>query len=598
MPSTSPLSAETDRIRRSEILLHGPYDLAGKPDQALRVVFMSSYGYAYSLLAGGPAALYDLINRRPQVPAVAERAVAYECLVADANRLRTPGGEPYRSIENPAPVAEADIVGVSVTNAGDMHSVLRLLDLAGIPRRTAERAAGRHPLVVGGSGGLANPEPMADYLDIVALGDAEHSVLELIDLVHRNRDLARTALLEQAARIPGLYIPSLYEHDLLPGGGTAAVRPRTLTVPATAQPQYLTAADLGPAHFTSPISDGSCALVIANLGCRHSCHMCTLGVPQFRNAPIEELTAYIDTLERHRVRKIIISSPTFTQYKHRYQLLDHIAAYADRAPEPVSVIIGSVRADEVTARYLDAVARVDPGHLFTELQLDAPRGVITIAPEFAAGDLVRIFGKTMDETRVERALDLCRGHSHFGTVMLYFMVGAPGETAEDRLAIADYAHRVHQRLQRSDAAVIVKIQQFMPKPGTTSQRLPMADPDLVDDWITAIRNRLTTLAGPAHDRFRVLWGERSRLLLEAVCDRGDRRIGHVLETLHDAGTDFTCLTKAQLETALAAHGLTFTHHLRAIADSEVLAWQSVNTVQPGAEQQLAAALRNRLAVSA
>ncbi len=589
---TSPLTAETDSIRRAEIPLHGPYDRTGKPDQPLRVVFMSPYGHAYSLLATGPMALYDLVNRRPDVPAVAERALAYACLAADGNRLHTPGGEPYRSIENPAPVAAADIVGVSVTNAGDLYSVLRLLDLAGIPRRSADRTTGAHPLVVGGSGGLANPEPMADYLDIVGLGEAEHSFLDLIRLVHRNRGLERAALLEQAARIPGLYVPSLYEHDPLPGGGIAAIRPRTATAPTAVHTQYLTPADLGPAHFTSPISDGSSALIIANLGCRHSCHMCTLGTPPFRNAPIDQLTAYVDALEQHSIRTVIISSPTFTQYRHRHELLDHVAAYAQRSPDPVSVIIGSVRADEVTARYLDAVARLDPGHLFTELRLDAPRGVITIAPEFAAPDLVRIFGKTMDADRVDRALDLCRTTTHFGTVMLYFMVGAPGETEEDRLAIADYAHHVYHRLGRRDGAVIVKLQQFMPKPGTVSQRLPMADPDLVDGWVTDIRERLHTLAGTAHDRFRVLWGEHSRLLLEAVCDRGDRRTGHALETLHDAGADFTHLTKAQLDKALAAHGLTFNHHLRAM-DADLLPWQSVNAVKPGPEQALAAALRNR-----
>lgn len=593
---TSTLATETDRIRRREIHLHGPYPRTRR-DGDLRVVFLSPYGHAYSLLATGPMALYDLVNRHPDLPATAERALAYESLIADANRLRTPSGEPYRSIENPAPVAEADIIGLSVTNAGDMHSVLRLLDLAGIPRQSADRADGRHPLVIGGSGGLANPEPMADYLDIVALGEAEGSFLNLIRVAHSHKGYPRATVLEEAALIPGLYVPSLYEHTLVPGGGTAAISPRSLSAPETVRPQYLTPRDLGPAHFTSPISDGSCALIIANLGCKHSCHMCTLGTPPFRNAPVEQLTAYIDILERHQIRKIIISSPTFTQYRFRDELLDRIAAYADRAPDPVSVIIGSVRADEVTSSYLDAVARLDTGHLFTELSLDAPRGVITVAPEFAADDLVRIFGKTMDESKVGRALDLCHATPHFGTVMLYFMVGAPGETQADRLAIADYALRVFQRLDRPDGAVIVKVQQFMPTPGTTSQRLPMADPDLVDGWVTAIRDRLTELAGPEHDRFRVLWGEHSRLLLEAVCDRGDRRVGHVLERLHDTGTDFTRLTKTQLAEAMARHGLTFHHHLRDM-DGDLVPWHTVNAVQPRQERALADALRAREAATA
>jgi radical SAM superfamily enzyme YgiQ (UPF0313 family) len=403
------------------------------------------------------------------------------------------------------------------------------------------------------------------------------------------------------ARIPGLYVPSLYEVELLPGGGTAAIRPRTPTAPTSVRPQYLPLGDLHPAHFTSPISDGSCAVIISNLGCRHSCHMCTLGTPPFREAPLHLLAAYVDTLEQHGIRKIIISSPTFTQYRHRYELLDHIRAYARRSPEPVTTIIGSVRADEISARYLEAVAELgDVGHLFTELNLQVPsRGIITIAPEFAAPDLVRAFNKTMTAARVDKALDLCRTNTDFATVMLYFMVGAPGEKPSDRLAIADYAHRVHQRLGSPDGAVIVKIQQFMPEPGTVSQRLPMADPDLVEGWIDQIRNRLRHLAGPDTYRrsFRVLWGERSRLLLETVCLRGDRRIGHVLEDLHDSGTDLDHLTKDQLTAALAAHGLTLDHHLRAM-DTDLLPWQTVNTVQPDAERAMAQALRDRTAVLA
>ncbi|MFC9221337.1 hypothetical protein ACFT8W_11215 [Streptomyces hygroscopicus] len=99
-------------------------------------------------MCGGPMGLYDLVNRSPGIPAVAERALQYDSLVHDGNRLTTSDGEPYRSIESPLPVSEADVVGLSMVNSGDLHSALRLLDLAGIPRRAVERKSGVHPLVV------------------------------------------------------------------------------------------------------------------------------------------------------------------------------------------------------------------------------------------------------------------------------------------------------------------------------------------------------------------------------------------------------------------------------------------------------------------
>jgi radical SAM superfamily enzyme YgiQ (UPF0313 family) len=587
---------EIRQIASSEIrIADRPYSAAGKPADALRVVFLFPYGHAYSLMCNGPMSLYDLINTRPDVPAVAERALTYDCLVREGNRLRLPDGEPYRSIESGLPVNQAHVIGVAVANAGDLHSVFRLLDLAGIPRRAADRRAGVHPLIVGGSGGFANPEILADYVDVVAVGEAEESLLDLLRVVHARRGCEGSGLLERLSQVPGLYVPSAYDYCYQPGGGITAVRPRSPGTPDRVRAQFLEAGSLHRTHFVSPVSDGTAAMLIPLLGCRHSCSFCTLGTPPFRQAPLELLTSYIDQLERHGISKIIISAPTFTQYRWRDELLDHIRRYAERAPRKVTTIIGSVRADEISAGYLSAVAGLgDFGHLFTELKLDGIRGIITIAPEFAAPDLVGIYGKTMTPERVRKAIDLCRANPDFSAVMLYFIVGAPGERDEDRLAIAEYAKAVRDRLGRGDGTVIVKIQQFMPQPGTPSQRLPMADPSLIDGYIDAIRERLRVLVGAdAYERcFRVLWGEASRLYLEAVCLRGDRRVGRVLEDLYEDGTDLAALSRDQLTAALQARGLEFSRHLRYM-DDPVLPWHVVDEVDRNAELELAAALTRR-----
>ncbi|MFC5720858.1 radical SAM protein [Streptomyces gamaensis] len=591
------LTQEIDSLLAKELHLTTPYE-PKDPAGLLRMVFLIPFGHAFSLMCNGPMGLYDLINRSPHIPAVAERALQYDCLTRDGNRLHTPGGEPYRSMESPRPVNEADIVGVSMINAGDLHSLLRLLDLAGIPRRSADRIPGRDPLVVGGNQGLADPEPLADYLDVVAVGEAERSLAELIRIVHAHRQAGSGSLLEELSRVPGLYVPSMYACDFLPGGGVQAIRPRTLQVPAAVHAQYLQAGDLHDAHFVYPITDGTAAGCHPVVGCLHSCHYCNLGVPPFRQAPLELLLAYVDRLEELQVPKIIISAPTFTQYRHRQQLLDRILAYARRAEAEgrrVTTIIGSIRADEINADYLDAVTKLgDFGHLFTELHLAQPRGVITVAPEWAAPDLVALYGKTQKKERVDRALDLCRENGHINTVMLYFIIGAPGERPEDRLAIAAYARDVRRRLGAPDANVIVKLHQFMPKPGTPTQRLRMMDPDLVREYGNEIGARLRGLVGEAEYQahYRVEQFPTSRMHLEVVCSRGDRRIGHVLEDLYDAGTDLSSLTKDDLVQALAKRGLDYDRHLRHM-DDRVLPWQVLNHVNPGAEEQLAQSLAKR-----
>ncbi|MEJ8640155.1 B12-binding domain-containing radical SAM protein [Streptomyces sp. MS2.AVA.5] len=595
------LSQEIDAVRAREIHLTPPHHPTSTADP-LRMVFLFPYGHAYSLMCNGPMSLWDLINRSPDIPASAERAIQYECLIPRGNRLATPEGTPYRSIESAAPVHDADVVGVSVTNAGDLHSVFRLLDLAGIPRRSADRTPGIHPLVVGGNGGLANPEILASYLDVIALGEAEQSLAELLRTVHDHRGHHDTGrLLEHLARIPGLYVPALYGCDFLPGGGVSAVYPRTATIPAAVHAQYLTLRDLHPAHFTYPVTDGTAAGLHPVIGCLHSCTFCTLGVPPFRQAPLELLTAYVDRLEHHQVETIIISAATFTEYRNRRALLDHIRGYRRRAAASgrnVTTIIGSVRADEVSADYLDAVAELgDFGHLFTELSLPhspQARGIITIAPEWAAPDLVALYGKTQRQDRVDKAIDLCRRNQHINTVMLYFIVGAPGEQPADRLAIAAYARNVRERLGRPDASVIVKLHQFMPEPGTPAQRLRMANPEVIDRYVEDIRGELRSLVGTQvyESFYRVLYGESSRLYLEALCLRGDRRVGRVLEDLYDSDTDLSVLTLPDLLKALAPHGLDLDRHLRHI-DDPVLPWHVVNDVPPQAEHALANAVYGR-----
>ncbi|MGW2105080.1 B12-binding domain-containing radical SAM protein [Streptomyces sp. NPDC001948] len=596
------LDQEADAIRSRETTIIGdPYPTSRHSDD-LRVVFLFPYGHAYSLMCNGSMALYDLINRDATLPAYAERAVQYDCLTRDGNRLLTPKDVPYRSIESAAPVLEADVIGVSVTNAGDLHSVFRLLDLAGIPRRTADRVPGVHPLVVGGQGGLANPEVLADYLDAVALGEAEKSLPRLLRTVHAHRkDTAPgIPLLEQLARIPGLYVPSLYECDLVDGGGVSAVRPTSLSVPARVSAQWLDLADLHDAHFAYPITDGTAAGMIPLIGCRHTCDFCTLRTPPFRQAPLEMMLAYIDRLEKLGVPQIIISAPTFTQYRHRTELLQRIRAYRDRAETrgvKVSTLIGSVRADEMTPDYLRDVNELgDFGHLFTELNLTRARGIITIAPEFAAADLVALYGKTMPPDRVDRAIDRCREDSDVNTIMLYFIIGAPGEGKQDRLAIADRAREIRDRLGRPDASVIIKLQQFMPEPGTPAQRLAMTDPALIDGYITQITDRLRDLVGEETfaEHYRVQYGETNRLYLEAVCLRGDRRVGHVLEDLYDGGADLTSLDREVLMKALTAHNLDFDRHLR-LMDDPILPWHTVNEIDPDDEQRLLAGIELRTA---
>ncbi|MFF4928880.1 hypothetical protein ACFY2H_08290 [Streptomyces griseofuscus] len=129
----------------------------------------------------------------------------------------------------------------------------------------------------------------------------------------------------------------------------------------------------------------------------------------------------------------------------------------------------------------------------------------------------------------------------------------------------------------------------MPKPGALTQRLRMADPDVVHGYGDRVAARPRELVGDEEyeQHYRVEQFGASRMRLEDVCSRGDRRIGHVLEDLYDAGTDLSELTKDQLTEALARRGVDHDRHLR---HEPVLPWHILNHVHAGAEQELATTL--------
>ncbi|MFJ5851010.1 B12-binding domain-containing radical SAM protein [Streptomyces sp. NPDC092903] len=599
----SALTREIEEINRREINFDGPYPLSDKPGNPLRVVFLMPYGHAYSLLSLGTMSLYDMINRDQKLGAIAERALVFDSLRQEGNRILLPEGEDvYRTIESPDSVAEADILALSITNAGNLATVFKILDLAGIPRRARDRNPAQHPLIVGGSAGFANPEVLGEYVDVVALGEAEISMRELVRrFPEARRTGRREAMLEYVAQIPGLYVPHLYDVTYRDGGGVLSIRPCNPNVPEKVRPQYLQVADFPATHFTAPISDGEIAMMVPTLGCRWDCHFCTLGVPPFRQAPYALLSDYLDKCEERGITKFVISSPTFTQYGKRFDLLGKLRDYSQRASEKVTTIIGSVRADEVSNTYLDAVNDLgDFGHMLTELALENEvRGVITVAPEFANSELVRIFNKTLTKERVNRSMEMCGKHPEFNTVMLYFIIGAPGETREDRLAIADYAVDVFDRLAREDGTVIVKFTQYMPKPGTVSQRTEMVNPIDTDEKVAEVEERLKGLVGTARyaRNFRVLWGESARMHLESVCIRGDRRIGTVLEDLHDSGVDLSVISPEQLHEVLARYGLRQEEYLRRM-DDDVLPWAIVDVVDAAQERELLKSLDEREALQA
>ena len=177
--------------------------------------------YEVGLPNQGLMILYEVLNERPD--ALAERTYA---VWPDLAALMREHGVPQFTVDAHRPVAAFDVLGVSFATELGYTNLLEILDLAGIPLHAADRTT-EHPLVLAGGHAAFNPEPIADFVDIVALGDGEEVVGEITDVVKaaKAEGIGRRETLERLAGVPGVYVPSLYEVTYAEGGAITGVRP-------------------------------------------------------------------------------------------------------------------------------------------------------------------------------------------------------------------------------------------------------------------------------------------------------------------------------------------------------------------------------------
>jgi radical SAM family uncharacterized protein len=451
--------------------------------------------------------------------------------------LMRENGIPLYALESKRPLACFDLIGFTLPYETLYTNALNMLDLAGIPVRSAERDE-THPFIIAGGHSTMNPEPMYAFIDAFVIGEGEDVIHDIINVVQKFKGLQvetlkpsnlptfkREDVLRELAKIQGVYVPSLYETSYLEDGTVAHIEPTVADIPKIVTKRLVAVLPPPPTKFIVPNVDIVHNRVSVEImrGCTRGCRFCHAGMitRPVRERTVDEVIEALDVAVKNSgFEEIALLSLSSSDYSNVLELVTRVGErFGD---SHLKVSLPSLRIESVSIDLMEKLK-------------DKRSGGFTLAPEAATERMRRIINKFVpDEEVINTTREIYR--RGWTTIKLYFMIGHPSETLEDVQAIADLCKRVlaeGRKVIGMKAKLNAGVSTFVPKSQTPFQWVSCDTPEQIKAKQSLLRRELMR-----DKNIKLSLTDAEDSFLEAWLSRGDRRLAVVVYSAWKKGSKF------------------------------------------------------------
>lgn len=542
--------------------------MKSEAEDLIRFVMCFPDVYEIGMSHLGIQILYEMFNRREDV--WCERVYAPW---PDLSSIMKEKKIPLFSLESQRPVKEADFLGITLQYEMCYTNILLVLELAGIPLLQKERTEA-DPIVIGGGPCVYNPEPLADFFDCFYIGEGEISYDAFLDLYRafKSEGKSRQEFLHEAAKIPGIYVPSLYEVEYREDGKIGRFVHKDPDVPEKVKRVIVTDMDhaIYPEKPLVPFLQVTQDRVVLEVqrGCIRGCRFCQAGMVYrpVREKSLDCLSHLAEVmLDQTGHEEISLSSLSTSDYSQLEPLMERLLEFKKKG---VNISLPSLRIDSFS---LDTMEKVQ----------DVKKSSLTFAPEAGSQRMRDVINKNLTEEDILGGARLAFSGG-WQKVKLYFMLGLPGEEDEDCAAIPALAEKIAEAYyeipkeeRNGKCQITISTSFFVPKPFTPFQWAAMMS---AEEYVRRAGLVMDSLKEQLNKKsIRYIWHEPKETVLEGLLARGGRKLGKLLLSVYQKGAVFDAWTEwfdpKKWEDAIKETGTDVEFEcLREREEGEILPW--------------------------